>query len=269
MKNLNHFSLFTGILVLAFVNLSCSSDGYERNIYKGSIKAKGDITTVNLDLPSFHSIKLKNSANVHITQGKKQSVKIEGQENVIEVINKEVKSGVWSIHNTQRVKKAKRVNIYITIPTVELIHVSGSGNLKGKNTFKNLKDVELAVAGSGNLSFDFEGEDVVCKVSGSGNMNLNLIADEIDSAISGSGNIEIAGEASSFTGRISGSGTMAGRNLQVNVADINITGSGDCEIGVSDLLTTKVSGSGSVYYSGNPKVDIRTTGSGKVRSLGI
>lgn len=266
MKNLNYINVSLCLLIFACISISCSG-GFESSVYEGTIKGEGDMITMNLDIPDFHSIKLNNGANVHITQGDQQSVKIEGQENVIEVLNKEVKDGVWAIRNTHKVKKSKKVNIYITMPTVELIHVNGSGNLKGQNTFKNLKDVALGVAGSGNMSFDFEGEDVKCSVSGSGNMTLSLVADEIDGAIAGSGNIKVAGTANNFNGRISGSGSMAGSELSVEVADIKIAGSGDCKIGVSDLLTAKVSGSGSVYYRGNPKVESKTTGSGKVRSM--
>ena len=50
--------------------------------------------------------------------------------------------------------------------------------------------------------------------------------------------------------------------------EISISGSGNCRCWVENDLEVRVSGSGSVYYKGDPeKVDARISGSGKVRKL--
>ena len=52
--------------------------------------------------------------------------------------------------------------------------------------------------------------------------------------------------------------------LTTKTADIEISGSGKCEVSVSDKLEAKLSGSGRVRYKGNPVVSTNISGSGSV-----
>ena len=205
------------------------------------------------DLPTFDRIALRLPCNVHITQGSKQSVVLKGDRDDLEKIITEVSGGKLIIKTKSSswlswMDDLDEVDIYITMKEVRGLSVSGSGKITTENKIKT-DDLDLAVSGSGRLQ-------------------INVDANEIDSSISGSGRIEAKGTSKSNDLSISGSGRLNAENLVAENYDISISGSGRCEINVTNELEVSISGSGSVYYKGNPdKVDSKTSGSGRVKKM--
>ena len=82
---------------------------------------------------------------------------------------------------------------------------------------------------------------------------------------SGSGDIELAGNTKTFVCEIRGSGDVHCENLKSENANINVKGSADVNVFASVSLKARVSGSGDIYYRGNPpNPDITVLGSGVV-----
>lgn len=61
-----------------------------------------------------------------------------------------------------------------------------------------------------------------------------------------------------------GSGSFLGFPLEVANCTINISGTGDCEVSVTNRLDVSIIGSGNVYYKGNPVIHEDISGSGSV-----
>ena len=111
-----------------------------------------------------------------------------------------------------------------------------------------------------------ESDDLNLSVSGSGRIKLDLEADDLTQKISGSGNIVVSGEADRAEVSISGSGNLDALDLEADHYAVRISGSGKCKINVGDSLEANISGSGSVYYKGDPdKIRSNVSGSGKVK----
>ena len=143
----------------------------------------------------------------------------------------------------------KNIKIYVTSPTYERLTVSGSGNIVGQNTLQS-KEMYIGVSGSGKVNLDIKVVDLDSKISGSGNMNLEGTARNTNLQISGSGNLDAE--------------DLASENCQVR-----ISGSGNCRVQVDNTLDSRVSGSGNVYYRGNPeKLSNHSSGSGSIKKIG-
>lgn len=141
------------------------------------------------------------------------------------------------------------LTIYISMPALEGVSLSGSGKLTSDDQFSS-KNMKL-------------------RVSGSGSMRMNVVADNVDAHVSGSGNIEARGSANNFEAHISGSGKVKADQLRAQVVDVHISGSGDCNVHADEKLEAHISGSGNVRYTGNPaNVNSRTSGSGKIVKKG-
>jgi hypothetical protein len=165
--------------------------------------------------------------------------------------------------------------------------VSGSGDLIVE-TKVNTAALSLNVSGSGSLKIDAQADDVSANVSGSGDMELRgkyksftsdisgsgeiaidaAIAGETEFEISGSGKVMAKGTAQSVKARISGSGKVMAADLVADTCDVRISGSGGVEINVKSELNARISGSGSVYYKGEPK-RVNADSSKQYRSYGI
>jgi hypothetical protein len=202
------------------------------------------------NLSGFTKVSFGVAGELYISLGNEFRVVLEGDRNILRDIETEVTNDRLVIRKDNwHFNSNEKVTVYITMPAIKGLGVSGSGKAEIKDPVKT---------GDLNLS-----------VSGSGRIYINEIAvDDLSCGISGSGDIVIkgSGDASNADISISGSGNYTGESFRIKSADISISGSGNCICNVSGSLKASVSGSGNVSYTGNPKIDARVSGSGKVRS---
>jgi hypothetical protein len=233
------------LTLLLLTSLSLSAQNWWG--WSNGVQGKGPIVRKTLDISSFEGFSLTFSGNVYVRQGSEQKVEVESHENLIGLLSKQVEDKYWKIRFTENVGRYDKFNVYITVPTLNAVRLSGSGDIKGETAFKNLGKLALGISGSGNLNFDFEATEVEARISGSGDMNLK-------------------GNAKSINLGISGSGDISALDVQVEAAMIQISGSGDASIHSTENLEVRISGSGDVYYKGRPRMSSKVSGSGDVVS---
>ncbi len=212
---------------------------------------QGDNVKQTREVSSFSSISLSVSADIHLKQGTKQEVIVEGDKDVLDVLKTEVQGKTLKIYlDKWSMQSYKKVTIYITMRDIDGLTITGSGNITAE-TPVNTSDIDFTITGSGDIHIS------------------ELKAEQVKASITGSGTINLAGKqtVSSMDVHISGSGDVNADGLEVKNFDASITGSGDCRITATELLKARVSGSGDIYYKGKPRMDVNITGSGKLRSL--
>ena len=225
MKIWNALSL--ALLLVTIVSLPLQGQKWNRQ----SISGTGGMVTQTLDIDNFDKLGVALNAKVILTQGNTQSVTITGQQNIIDIIEKDVNGRSWDIGfpNKYKVKNYDRLTIKITMPSFRALGIAGSGEIETNGNFNRLGNVNMSIAGSGDIS-----------VSGS--------AEDIQLEISGSGSIDVAG-------------------LTSTDSQVGISGSGDCQVNLGGKLDVSIAGSGSVRYKGSPSVSSSIAGSGSVRSM--
>lgn len=231
--------LFVAILFVAASFSSCTK-------YTNRIKGQGPVVSQDFDLPTITAVGLSIDADVILTQGDSQTVRIEGQQNIINNIEKYVTSeGMWRIGYYNSVKNHAGIRIYITSKTIDYASISGSGNINSTNHYPDSSNVYLGISGSGNIQFSTD-------------------AHIVESVISGSGRITLSGSAYEHSINISGSGGIKSFGLSTKNTYAKISGSGSSEVTVEEYLNANISGSGNVYYKGNPEIDGNISGSGSI-----
>ena len=203
------------------------------------------------DLKGFTKVNFGVAGDLYINLGSEFKVILEGDKAILDNIITEVTGGKLVIKNENwrmRMHTNEKVTVYITMPEINGLGVSGSGKAEIKDAVK-AGDLNLSVSGSGKIyTGDISVSRLDCSISGSGDI------------YPGTGNV-VKGDIS-----ISGSGNYSGESTKFESVEISVSGSGNCTCNVTESLRASVSGSGNVSYSGNPKVDARVSGSGKVRS---
>lgn len=239
-------SLSTSITLtlMLLTSLSLSAQNWS---WGNGVQGKGPVVRKTVDLSSFEGFSLTFSGNVYLRQGNEQKIEVESHENLIGLLSKEVTDKHWKIRFTENVGHYDKFNVYITVPKLNAVKISGSGDIKGETPFKGLSNLALGISGSGNLTFEFEAADVEARVSGSGDMNLK-------------------GTGKSWNSSVSGSGDISAIGVQVEAATIQISGSGNTSIHSTENLDVRISGSGDVYYKGRPRMSSKVSGSGDVVS---
>lgn len=212
--------------------------------------AEDEIRTVS----AFSEIGLSISAQLHLEQGSTQSVRIVAQSSTLKEIITEVKNNKLNIRfpSGSFFKKKKdwgKIEIFITVPDINALSITGSGNIMAKELEARI--LALAVSGSGNIKID------------------DLDSEKLKASISGSGNIAI-GEgdvAQELSVSISGSGNFSGKQFEAEKVNVRTSGSGNCSVTSNGSIKASIAGSGSIYYAGNPSIDASIAGSGKVKKM--
>lgn len=241
---MNLFKLGVAVLLLATVTLtSCFT---ENNCKQGA----GGIITRTISIPSFTGIDFQEAGEVIITQGATQEIVAVGHANVVDELSREVYNGEWDIELDHGCYDDYDLTIYITVPDLNEVHLSGAGHITVNNFDNQEEDLDIAISGSGSISLSqFNGpENMAVRISGSGTISAN-------------GNIPTM---KSLDIKISGSGNYWGFPISADHCTISIPGSGNCQVVANQTLDVKISGSGSVYYKGHPTVTSDISGSGSV-----
>jgi hypothetical protein len=212
------------------------------------ITGNGNIRTEKRNTGNFSGVKTSGSIDVDISTGDTYSVSVEDDDNVLPYIVTDVDNGILNVHYQNGTSiNNDHAKVYVTAPSLDKLIASGSADMVAQDLVKNSHQIEL-------------------NVSGSGNIKAQVDAPEINVSVSGSGSISLMGRTKDFTGKVSGSGDLKCGGLQSENATVSVSGSGNAHVFASVHLSATVSGSGDVYYLGNPSSpEIHTTGSGTVQ----
>ena len=180
------------------------------------------------NVPAFHAVELAGANNVAIHVGGTQSVVVRADRNLIGRVTTEVHSGTLVVGNTAGSFQTKApTGVEVTVPTLEALTLSGSGNivvdgvdtdsltvsLPGSGTLTangTATKLDATVGGSGSVMFaGLTAQDVHAVVSGSGTIFVTATG-SLDAAVPGSGSVIYAGSPQAVTKSVTGSGTIVG-----------------------------------------------------------
>ncbi len=242
MKN----QLITIMLFIAiiFTASSCAKD-------RMWVKGHGSDVKVTRNLSNFTGVSLSMDANVELYQDSVYHVELNGQQNVLDVIETNVSGSTLNIRlrKCTNLRHHNTVTIRVYMPSLNNLDISGSGDVKGMNNLKT-ESLDVNISGSGSLSLD------------------GIITNSFEANISGSGNITFYGNNSCNSAKytVSGSGNLNAEWLRVDIVDARVSGSGEIKLYAVKQLDATISGSGDIIYRGSPNTNIKISGSGKVRS---
>ncbi len=236
---MKHLKL-TIIIFTALAFQGCDDDG-DTNC---SI-ATGEVIEEEFFLDPFTKVSLEISADVFVSKGDQQQVIVEAQSSIVdELLKTSVVDGYWDIELENCLNTTEGINIYVTIPNLEEVSISGSGDVVVQDTFSE-NSVSLRTSGSGSITGNFETTSIECTISGSGETT-------------------IIGTAQTSNITISGSGSVEAFEMLTIECDVSISGSGSANVNVSEFLEVSIAGSGNVRYKGNPSINSSISGSGRV-----
>jgi hypothetical protein len=234
---------FISILTLFIIATNLNAQ-----VFTKKITGNGKLITENRSLSDYDKINVAGSFDVILIKGKEGGISIKADENLLEYIETDVENGHLKIQPKKGYQLRSTKNIIITVPfeTIDAISLAGSGNVHSKDVL-NISDLNLNLAGSGEI-------------------NLPVSSKNLTSQIAGSGNIKLSGNSDVLNCEIAGSGNLEGSDLKATASHINIAGSGNVKIHAISEIHAKIVGSGNVIYTGNPTIEkSKSVGSGSIR----
>jgi len=213
------------LALLVVVNLSCLNDDEGNITNNGCIIGQGTIVMETRTLPDFHNITVAIFGEVLLTQGPLDDIIIEAQSNVLQELKTEVVNEELIISTDQCVDIVDPIRLQISIPEIKSLTLAGVGDITAQNDF-DLTELSITLAGVGSFT--------------------------------------LRGTTNTLDITQAGLGSVQAFNLNTDICDITIAGTGDAEVFVNDELNVVIAGTGTVFYKGNPTITSTISGTGAV-----
>ena len=188
-------------------------------------KGSGNIVAEKRDIRDFTGVDASGAMRVEITVGKEFAVELEGDDNILPLVETSVRNGVLHFERSGGICTENRLIARISLPELDNLEVSGA--------------TAAAVA--------------------------NVNSEDLKIRASGASKIEINGAAADLDAKISGASKLNADNLQTARAKVRASGASKAAIFASESVDADASGASRIIYSGNPtKVKNDASGASKI-----
>lgn len=221
------------ILAATTLSLLISATAFAQK-EKESIEGNGKSVTRDVAVQPFEALKASGVYELKLSQGSKESVRIEADENLQQYF--EVKNEGSKLV----IDMAKLKNVRLNKTHKMIVYV----------TFTKLKDLDLSTVGNirsdDNLSFD----DLSLSIKSVGNVNLKLTANKLSLSNQSVGNVTLSGKAQNAVFKNEGVGSLKAGDFIVQTINIKNTGVGQAEVNAEKELKVEDSFLGKVKNRG-------------------
>jgi hypothetical protein len=188
------------------------------------VRGSGVRKTEKRELPAFTSIETNGAFEVEAICQKPASFEIETDDNILPLIQTEVRDGVLRVTTTKSYSATGGILLRINVPDLSSVTSTGAG----KFHISNLKSDAFRIDSTGAATVVAEGQTKRVEISSTG------------------------------------AGKIDAHDLRAQKAEVTVTGAAGVDVYASDELDVTVSGVGRVTYSGDPKVNKHVSGAGQV-----
>jgi hypothetical protein len=195
----------------------------------------------------FRAVELRGSGTVRVTQGTREGLRIEAEDNILPLIEARVDGETLTLgfrDESASIHATKPILFEVSLRELTALALPGSGFISAPNV--RTGDLRVGLGGSGQITL------------------AGLSAGTLRAQLSGTGTITATGRVTSQHVSIPGTGIYLSPQLASREAEVTLAGSGTAVVRMSDRLHAEIGGTGAVHYIGNPVVEQTITGVGTI-----
>lgn len=225
------------IVILFVTTTSCFIDGMT------GIKGNRNVVSEDRSISSnFNQIKVQQGIKLYITQDNSTELKVEADENIIDLLKTEIKDNELKIYFEKNVYRAKARNVYLTTSYFSKIKASSGSSVISENSIQ-----------TNSLDLD---------ASSGSSMKIYANADKISTESSSGAHINVSGKSKTLICSASSGSSINAGDLKTKNATVKASSGANIDVNVTGELTAKASSGGDIDYEGNPENVNKNTSSG-------
>jgi|GEM_PF-2039234 len=216
-------------------------------------------------ISEFRSINMTGNFELYIIQDNKYELTIEAEKSVMNSIVTNISGKTLYIkpENYMKIKSLNPVKIYVRMPELRKISLSGSGLVKAIGL--KCSNLEIEMYGTGNINIDeLITEFLNTSAFGAGKIELDVDATNINVNVTGTGSVELKGNCPQIQLYINGTGNINTAQMMSEDCKAQIIGTGNIFTASSKYLSAAIYGTGNVYYTFDPEISFNSLGTGRV-----
>ncbi|WP_040251037.1 head GIN domain-containing protein [Psychroserpens mesophilus] len=231
------------IIVTTLLGVLLVSCNFDLNF---GVKGNGNVTTTDRALNGeFSAIEVSRGLDVYLTQGDTESIRVQADENLQEIIVVEIENGVLNIFAEENISSAASKKIMVSFKNIDRISTS-SGSDVISTTIIKANDLEIYTSSGSDVELEVDVENLICESS------------------SGS-DIKLSGSTNTFRAEASSGSDIKAGNLKAVKTRAEANSGADITVNTSEELTASANSGGDIRYYGNPdKVEKNDGPSGSI-----
>ena len=225
-------------LMLAITALGFSTMAQKNNKYddKDRIEGSGNVITKDISVKSFDELDASGVFNLQLSQGDKETLRIEADDNLMDLFIVENEG------STLKIKMKKNSNF------------NSKKQLKVYVTFKTLKSMNLGMVGGTSSDEKLKFADLKLKNQSVGSVSLNMTLQTLTMENQSVGSVKLEGSAENAVVKNNSVGSINAGNFVVQKMDIENNGVGSATVNAEKELKYSDSFRGKVSNRGNATV---------------
>ena len=225
--------LMLAITALGFSSMAQKNDKYDD---KDRIEGSGNVITKDITVKSFDELNASGVFNLLLSQGDKESLKIEADDNLLDlfIIENEGSTLTIKMKKNSNFNSKKQLKVYVT--------------------FKTLKSMDLGMVGGTSSDEKLKFADLKLKNQSVGSVSLNMTLQTLNMENQSVGSVKLEGSAENAIVKNNSVGSINAGNFVVQKMDIENNGVGSATVNAEKELKYSDSFLGKVSNRGNATV---------------
>ena len=232
---LHRIKLLSGLIAVSMLFLSCDA----------GIVGNGDVQTRTKSVDDFNRIEISGNFNVFLEQSGKPGLKIEADENVMDIIEVRQTGKTLEIRTEVNIIRSKKKDLYISFDELKKMEISGAVEMRSEDKLE-FKSLEITGGGAADINLDMEAEWLRIDISGAADFDLTGEVGEAELYISGAGGFDLI-------------------DLKTERMTLDISGAAHARVYATEELDVEISGAGAVRYKGHPDIKRDVSGIGSLK----
>ncbi|GET32730.1 lipoprotein [Prolixibacter bellariivorans] len=227
MKNKVLLSVFT--LSLMLVSFSLSAQSFWN---WGGVKGNGNVVKVDRHLTGFDEISVSSGLDLYISQGDNESVVVEADENLQDIIMTKVDGNRLKLYVDKSIRNAKAMKVHVTVKDLKELRASAGSDVVSQ-TGLTVSSLEIGVS---------SGSDV----------KMEVYADQLSGGTSSGSDLTLRGKAKNFHADSSSGSDINAYDLTAEDCTAEASSGSDIRLTVNGNFEAHASSGADIYYKGTP-----------------
>lgn len=194
----------------------------------------GKLVKQNRPVSSFSVINVSNGIHLTLSQEDKDvAVNVEADDNIIQYIETFTENHILYLRLKDgiNIREDRTINMSVSVASLDSLFSSGGSQISFSTPFESDR-LFIQASGGPEISGVVHIDDFACNVSGGGKISFSGISDQFELQTSGGSESKLY-------------------DLEIRVAQIEVSGGSLVELNVQDTLSVHATGGSKIYYQGD------------------
>lgn len=244
-------------------------------VHAQSVRGNGNVIKKARDVASFTAINTSDGWDLELTQDDHYAMTIEADENLVDLVQTEVRNGVLYIYSDTRIRQSEERTIHLTFSELNSITAGDGSDIYAEDLISaddftldldDGSDLDRLVLSANTLTATFDNgsdaqirfesiQSIDLSAGGGSDIELrNISAASCELRLSDGSDAQLDGQTQQLTIVATGGSDIEAYGFEVVDAVLDLSGSSDAEMTITGTIDVKLSGGSDLEIRGNPQI---------------